>query len=63
MCIHQQRQSFAERNNLVVSQKIVDLLTRLSRDKGFTEQTYLDVLSRHPDQERFIAEIAKHCPK
>ncbi len=62
MCIHQQRQSFAERNNLVVSEKIVSLLERLSRDKGFSEKAYLDILSRHPDQERFIAEIAKHYP-
>lgn len=60
MCIHQQRQSFAERNNLVVSTRVVDLLERLSRDKGFSEQDYLKVLARHPDKERFVAEIAKH---
>lgn len=60
MCIHEQRQSFAERNNLIIDEKIVSLLKRLSRDKGYTEQTYLQVLSRRPDQERFIAEIAKH---
>ena len=60
MCIHQQRQSFAERNNLVVNTKVVNLLERLSRDKGFSEQDYLKVLARHPDQERFIAEIAKY---
>lgn len=60
MCIHQQRQSFAERNNLVVSTNVVSLLERLSRDKGFSEQDYLRVLERHPDQEKFVAEIAKH---
>lgn len=60
MCIHEQRQSFAERNNLIIDEKIVSLLKRLSRDKGYTEQTYLQVLSRRPDQERFIAEIAKY---
>lgn len=60
MCIHQQRQSFAERNNLVVSTNVVNLLERLSRDKGFSEQDYLRVLERHPDQEKFVAEIAKY---
>ena len=60
MCLQSQRQYFGERHHIVVTDKIVDLLTRLGRDKGVTEEEYLKRLSRHPNEDYFIAEIARH---
>jgi hypothetical protein len=60
MCVQSQRQYFAERHHIVVTDKIVDLLTRLGRDKGVTEEDYLKRLARHPNEDYFIAEIARH---
>ena len=60
MCVNRQRQYFAERHKLVVTEKIVNLLNRLGRDAGMSEETYLKNLSRHPNKDQFIAEIARH---
>ena len=60
MCVQSQRQYFAERHHIVVTDKITELLTRLGRDKGIGEEEYLKRLSRHPNEDQFVAEIARH---
>ena len=60
MCVHRQRQYFAERHKLVVTDKLVELINRLGRDAGMTEENYLQSLSRHPNKDQFIAEIARY---
>ena len=60
MCVQSQRQYFGERHNIVVTDKITELLSRLGRDKGVTEEEYLKRLSRHPNEDYFIAEVARH---
>ena len=60
MCVQSQRQYFAERHHIVVTDKITELLNRLGRDKGIGEEEYLKRLSRHPNEDYFIAEIARH---
>jgi len=60
MCVYRQRQYFAERHKLVVTDKVVELLARLGRDEGVSEQKYLQNLSRHPNKDQFVAEIARH---
>ena len=60
MCVQSQRQYFAERHHIVVTDKITELLARLGRDQGVTEEDYLKRLSRHPNEDQFVAEIARH---
>ena len=60
MCVQSQRQYFAERHRIVVTDKTAELLARLGREKGVDEEDYLKHLSRHPNQDQFIAEIARH---
>lgn len=60
MCVQSQRQYFAERHHIVVTDKTAELLARLGRQIGVTEEDYLKHLSRHPNQDQFIAEIARH---
>ena len=60
MCVYRQRQYFAERHKLVVTDKLVELINRLGRDAGMTEENYLQNLSRHPNKDQFIAEIARY---
>jgi len=60
MCVQSQRQFFAERHHIVVTDKTAELLARLGRDQGVTEEDYLKHLSRHPNQDQFIAAIARH---
>ena len=60
MCVQSQRQYFAERHRIVVTDKTAELLARLGRDQGVTEEDYLKRLSRHPNEDQFIAEIARH---
>ena len=60
MCVQSQRQYFGERHHIVVTDRIAELLNRLGRDKGVTEEEYLKRLSRHPNEDYFIAEIARH---
>ena len=60
MCVQSQRQFFAERHHIVVTDKTAELLARLGRDKGVGEEEYLKRLSRHPNEDHFIAEIARH---
>jgi len=60
MCVKTQRQFFAERHHIVVTDRTAELLARLGRDKGVGEEEYLKRLSRHPNEDHFIAEIARH---
>jgi len=60
MCVQSQRQYFAERHHMLVTDKITELFSRLARDKGFDEEEYLKRLSRRPNEDQFIAEIARH---
>ncbi len=61
MCVQSQRQYFAERHHIVVTDKTAELLSRLGRDKGVTEEESLKRLVRNPNDDYFIAEIARHC--
>jgi hypothetical protein len=60
MCVQSQRQYFAERHHIVVTDKTAEILNRLGRDKGIGEEEYLKRLSRHPNEDQFVAEIARH---
>jgi len=60
MCVESQRQYFAERHHIVVTDRIQKLLERLGRDRGVSEEEYLKLLCRKPSQDHFIAEIARH---
>jgi len=60
MCVQTQRQYFGERHHIDVNDKIAELLARLGRDQGVNEEDYLKHLSRHPNKDQFIAEIARH---
>ena len=60
MCVQSQRQFFAERHHIVLTDRTAELLARLGRDKGVGEEEYLKRLSRHPNEDHFIAEIARH---
>jgi hypothetical protein len=60
MCLQSERQFFAERHHIVVTDRTAELLARLGRDKGVGEEEYLKRLSRHPNEDHFIAEIARH---
>ncbi len=61
MCVQSQRQYFAERHHIVVTDKTAELLSRLGRDKGVTAEESLKRLVRNPNDDYFIAEIARHC--
>ena len=60
MCVQSQRQYFAERHHIAVTDKLAELLARLGRDQGVNEEDYLKRLSRHPNEDQFVAEIARH---
>ena len=60
MCVQSQRQYFGERHHIVVTDKITELLNRLGRDKGIGEEESLRRLSRHPNEDQFVAGIARH---
>jgi hypothetical protein len=57
MCVQSQRHYFGERHHIVVTDKIAELLARLGRDQGVTEEDYLKRLSRHPNEDQFTAFI------